>query len=128
MSHGLAKLYEKINHVALGNMVDKWHRCLERGNEVCAVFLGIKKAFNKVPHHPLLDKLSALDINPFILCWLESNLMHRSQTVVVGEESSESVYVHLGVPQESVLEPLVSTVYQWSHGSGHKGMCSLPLC
>ena len=48
---------------ALVNTVDRWHRCLEKENEVCAVFLDLKKAFDRVPHPPLLDKLRALNIN-----------------------------------------------------------------
>ena len=68
--------------------IDKWHRCLERGSEVCAVFLDLKKAFDRVPHRPVISKLSALDLNPFILRWLENYLMHRSRFVVVGGESS----------------------------------------
>ena len=67
---------------------DKWHRCLERGSEVCAVFLDLKKALDRVPHHPLMSKLGALDLNPFILRWLENYLMHQSQFVVVDRESS----------------------------------------
>ena len=61
---------------ALVNTVDRWHRCLERGNEVCAVFLDLKKAFDRVPHRPLLDKLRSLKINPYVLQWLESYLLH----------------------------------------------------
>ena len=72
---------------------------MERRNEVCAVFLDLKKAFDRVPHLPLLDKVSALNIYPFILCWMESYLMHRSQTVVVDGESSSSVTVLMGVLQ-----------------------------
>ena len=64
--------------------IDKWHRCLERGSEVCAVFLDLKKAFDRVPHRPLISKLCALDLNPFILRLLENYLMHRSRFVVGG--------------------------------------------
>ena len=74
-------------------------------------FFNLNKAFEKVPYHPLLDKFSALNINPFVLCWLESYLMHQSQTVVVGGESSTSVNVLLGVPQGSVLGRLLFLLY-----------------
>ncbi len=75
---------------ALVTIVDKWHRCLERGSDVCAVFLDLKKAFDTVPHRPLLGELG---INPFVLHWLESYLLGRSQTIVVGGVSSDAVRV-----------------------------------
>ena len=72
----------------LVNTIDRWHKCLERGNEVCAVFLDLRKAFDSVPHRPLIDKLFSLGLDPFILRWLESYLMFRSQVVIVGGEAS----------------------------------------
>ena len=52
---------------ALVNAVDSRHIDLENGSEVSAVFLDLSKAFNKVPHRRLLEKLRKLDLVPFLL-------------------------------------------------------------
>ena len=49
------------------NAVDAWQNSLERGKEVCAVFLDLAKAFDKFP---LLEKLRELDLTVFALRWL----------------------------------------------------------
>ena len=83
-------LTTKIVKSSFNCMVDGWHSCPERWNEVCAIFFDLKKAFNTVPHHPLLDKLTPLNINPSVLQWLESYLIHQFQFVFFGGESQVS--------------------------------------
>ena len=76
------------------NAVDAWQNSLERGKEVCAVFLDLAKAFDKFP---LLEKLRELDLTVFALRWLANYLLDRRQ-FVVGGESSSSAKVLSGVP------------------------------
>ena len=64
--------------------MDRWHRFLERKSEVCVVFLDLSKAFDRVPHAPLLDKLRDLDLDPYLVRWLGNYLQDRRQNVVVG--------------------------------------------
>ena len=104
-------LFGRSTTGALVDTVDSWHRCLEKGNKVRTVFLDLKKAFDRVPHRPLLDKFRALNINPSVLQWLESYLIHQSQFVIVGGESSAPASVLSGVPQRSVLGPLLFLLY-----------------
>ena len=59
----------------------------------------------------VLDKLRALNLNSYVLQWLESYFMHWSQIVVVGGESSTPASVLSGVPQRSVLGPLLFLLY-----------------
>ena len=46
------------------------------------VFFDLRKVFDSMPHAPLLDKLSALQLNEYLLQWIHSYLANRSQTVV----------------------------------------------
>ena len=71
---------------ALLSVTHDWLQKLELGNEVCSVFFDLKKAFDSVPHHLLLQRLNEIDVNPFIVQWIRSYLTCRSQLVVVGGE------------------------------------------
>ena len=63
------------------------------------------------PHQPLLYKLSSLNVNPFLLRWIHNYLSNRSQSVILGGVQSKPLAVVSGVPQGSVLGPLLFLVY-----------------
>ena len=75
------------------------------------MFFDLRKAFDSVPHNHLLDKLTTLNLCPYLLQWIHSYLSDRSQVVAVGGELSSVKNVVSGVPQGSVLGPLLFTIY-----------------
>lgn len=62
-------------------------------------------------HVLLLHKLSALNIDPGVLSWIQSFLSSRSQFVVTNDSTSHAAPVESGVPQGSVLGPLLFLIY-----------------
>ena len=74
---------------------------------VDVVYLDFEKAFDKVPHQRLLLKLKAHGIGNDVINWIEKWLTHRKQRVIVDDEISNWKSVLSGVPQGSVLGPIL---------------------
>ena len=86
-------------------------KALEMGHEVRAVFLDISKAFDKVWHQGLIAKLESLGVRGNLLDWFISYLSGRTQQVTIDGVSSSWRRITAGVPQGSVLGPLLFLVY-----------------
>ena len=78
---------------------------------VHAVVLDFSKAFDRVPHRFLMEKLFDTNIDTAIIKWIENFLIDRQQCVVVDGSSSEPLNVTFGVPQVSVLGLRLILVY-----------------
>ena len=85
--------------------------CLNEKQQIDAVLLDFSKAFDKVDHEKLLSKLSHLGISEPLHLWIRSFLSGREQTVLVDGSSSTPAPVLSGVPQGTVLGPLLFLAY-----------------
>ena len=97
--------------LALIYLIDKISNSLENGEYVLGVFLDCSKAFNTVNHEILFEKLEMYGVRGIALNWFKSYLKNRYQYVVYNGERSDKKRITCGVPQGSILGPLLFLLY-----------------
>ena len=86
-------------------------RALEMRQQIDVIYLDFSKAFDRVPHEKLLFKLECLGIKGSLLAWFRSYLSGRRHRVMIDDEASDFLPVTSGVPQGSIIGPLLFLIY-----------------
>ena len=107
--HGFREARSSVTQLL--QLLHSWYSSLEKGDSVDVIFLDFAKAFDKVSHHHLLYKLQCYGIRGHLFSWFHDYLSDRTQRVVIGGHSSEWMEVSSGVPQGSILGPLLFLLY-----------------
>ena len=106
---GFRKMHS--SYMALMVLMDKLIKSLENGEHIVGVFLDFSKAFDTVDHNILLSKLDHYGVRGPAFDWFRSYLKDRSQFVTYNGVSSSTRTIKCGVPQGSILGPLLFLIY-----------------
>ena len=109
LQFGFRKKYS-TNH-ALLSIIEGIRKSLDNTTFSCGVFIDFEKAFDTVNHKILLAKLDHYEIRGTVNSWFQSYLNGRQQKVTIDGVSSQYQTITCGVPQGSILGPLLFLLY-----------------
>ena len=97
--------------LALNTLIEDWRDSLDRSNFIISIFLDLSKAFDTVDHKLLLKKFKFYNFDPSLINLLSNYLNERFIRVNIEGNLSKSEQIEVGVPQGSVLGPLLFIIF-----------------
>ena len=92
-------------------MTEKWKYALDKGKKVDTIFMDLSKAFDTLNRNLLLARLNAYGFSFNVIKSIQSYLSEQFQSVNINSNFSEWCKILLGVPQGSILDPLLFNIF-----------------
>ena len=101
----------RSTELAITEFIDKITKAIDNGQYTIGIFLDLSKAFDTINHTILIKKLEYYGIRGIALKWFQNYLTNRKQIVKYNDITSEAMTITTGVPQGSILGPLLFLLY-----------------